>query len=81
MKTLSMGYTMKAWEIMPAWELSLEVTGNCCHTGMLKRKTPDRMAAARVGMQNRAKALGRKGLCGDRDKERWIVILTSCGLT
>lgn len=38
-RSSSMGYVMKGWEIVPACELSLEVTGNCT-TGMLKKKTP-----------------------------------------
>lgn len=39
-RSSTMGYVMKGWEIVPVCELSLEVTGNCCPTGMLKKKTP-----------------------------------------
>lgn len=59
-RTSSMGFVMKGWEIVPARELSLKVTGNCCPTGMLKKKTPKTQCQEPGwGIQKRARAEDR----------------------
>lgn len=54
-------YTMKDWEIAPACELGLEVTGNRCHSGMLEKKTlKTQWQQPGWDMQKRAKADGAR---------------------